>query len=1070
MLTAREAAQLLTAADSIEGLSPIARALGFSASAATIDARTRVALSLDAGASAAAVCTGPGALRMLLVQASDASAIRAFAERTAGRLARRTPHVLWLLAITQRSTHSLALTAWSGESPRPRLRALVCDRRHIVDSDAETLRALAAASGDGDLMTHARWVELLGRETLTRRFYAVLHDCVQNIADSGVSTRARDMRELSLLHVSRLLFLAFLQAKGWLDGDHAFLSRRFDHCMQSGGGFHGRVLLPLFFGTLNTPVRQRAPRARDFGRVPFLNGGLFTRTALERAWREVRFSDEAYGVLLANVFGRYRFTAREDQATWSEAAVDPEMLGRAFEGLMAHTDRKATGTFFTPQGMVRRLATTVLEETLSGHPRGALLRPGLGGVALDPPHAAELREHLERLTVLDPSCGSGAFLVRILEQVAAIMVVQGDPRSETSVRRAVLTHSIFGVDANPTAVWLCELRLWLSALIDCDETDPARVQPLPNLDLNIRVGDALAGEGFRTGSHAPAASRATTLRQLRERYTRATGPRKTTLARELGRRERARALSELDAALAVTHHRRRELLGLRRMPTLFGERAPTTREQREQSLELRREAASLRRARAAIARGGALPFSWSVYFPDIAAAGGFGAVIGNPPWVRLHEIPPDSRATLRARFEVARAAPWSLSETAPGHSTGFGTQMDLAAVFLERACDLAQPGGTLGLLLPSKLWSSLSGAGARRIVSRRASLVRLEDLTDAPDSFDAAVYPSLLVARRNAASETRAQPQCLSIGIHHRGSAILEWQSDVAALGYDDSTGAPWILAPPAVRAAFDHVRAAGIPLAASELGAPRLGVKCGRNDAFVVKCLETDDDLQVVEDAQGRRAWIERALLRPLVRGDSVAPWKLQASDEAIIWTHAENGAPLPDLPPHASRWLGRRRRELEARTDARRSARWWTVFRTEAARCDSPRVVWCDMGRTPRAAYLPARDRTVPLNTCYVIRCREEADALALVTLLNSVLAAAWLGTIAEPARGGYRRYLGWTVSLLPVPRRWTRARDPLTDIGSRAVNGAVPEPSDVLDAVCAAYGIRSREVQPLLAWSNR
>jgi hypothetical protein len=121
----------------------------------------------------------------------------------------------------------------------------------------------------------------------------------------------------------------------------------------------------------------------------------------------------------------------------------------------------------------------------------------------------------------------------------------------------------------------------------------------------------------------------------------------------------------------------------------------------------------------------------------------------------------------------------------------------------------------------------------------------------------------------------------------------------------------------------------------------------------------------------------------------------------------------------------LAPRRYELERRSDAR-GTKWWALFRTEAARADMPRVVWADVTRVPRAAVLRAGDPTVPLNTCYALRCRDEVDALTLAALINSPLSAAWLRALAEPARGGYRRLLAWTMALLPVPDDWDRARD--------------------------------------------
>ena len=81
------------------------------------------------------------------------------------------------------------------------------------------------------------------------------------------------------------------------------------------------------------------------------------------------------------------------------------------------------------------------------------------------------------------------------------------------------------------------------------------------------------------------------------------------------------------------------------------------------------------------------------------------------------------------------------------------------------------------------------------------------------------------------------------------------------------------------------------------------------------------------------------------------------------------------------------------------------------------------------------------MPLNTCYVLPTRDLVDALALSALLNSPVADAWVGAIAEPARGGYRRHFAWTMARLPVPDDWARARDVLAPLGARACGGIRP-----------------------------
>jgi len=272
---------------------------------------------------------------------------------------------------------------------------------------------------------------------------------------------------------------------------------------------------------------------------------------------------------------------------------------------------------------------------------------------------------------------------------------------------------------------------------------------------------------------------------------------------------------------------------------------------------------------------------------------------------------------------------------------------------------------------------------------------------------------------------------------------------------------------PPEPRRAFDLLQRSGVPLAQTVIGRPHLGVKCGCNDAFIVDLLDSDDDLAEVLTSDGKRATIEGSLLRPLLRGEQLRRWRAPITAQSIIWTHDALDAPLAALPLHASRLLSRWRRQLSARTDARQRARWWSLFRTESARVDRPRVVWGDVGREPRASVLDAGDPAVPLNSCYVARCRDECDAHALATLLNGPLARAWLNAIAEPARGGYRRYFGWTLSLLPLPSDWTRARAILAPLGEHARHHSPPSEMDLLEASLEAYKLAGDDVAPLVAW---
>jgi hypothetical protein len=1026
-------------------LPPLAATLGFGASV-PFDAHSRAELGFDADIRHAAIASGSGTLRALLLDITPGTNARAAVARAAHRAAARSPQLLWIVIAIQRATHTTIVAVPSSAS-RNKIAALTVDTRRIIDSDAETFAALSHAGGGHDLLVHHRWRELLGRDALTRRFYRALEQTVHDLATTARgSAPERTRRELALLCTSRLLFLSFLEAKNWLDGDREFLRNRFDGVCAASGDVHRRLLDPLFFGTLNTPFNRRAPRARELGRIPFLNGGLFARSPIEKR-TGLRFTDEAVGALIAELLGKYRVTAREESTAWSEAAVDPEMLGRAFESLMASDERRAAGAFYTPLQIIERVGDVGIEESLArlGAPV-EVVRAARAGTRLPDRARKQLCSALCRVRIIDPACGSGSFLVYALEQLAELHKAGGDTRPTSERRRDVLTRSIFGVDINPTAVWLCELRLWLSVVIDSDERDPRAVPPLPNLDRHIRIGDALAGSAFDDDmlATAPAA-----LARLRSRYATSTGARKRSLARELDRDERRRAIALLAREITVVADRRRDVLCAARSRDLFDSRMHVPIALVREADALRAQSRLLRRRLTALRAGGALPFSFAVHFGDAAAAGGFDLTIGNPPWVRLHNIPPDTRDALRQRYRAFREASWAAGAAEAGAGKGFAAQADLAALFIERSLALTKSGGVTALLVPTKLWRSLAGGGVRRVVTDTARIIALDDWTESRAAFDAAVYPSMIVAAKN-----EAPPTVVRVTIHRRDNA-LDWDLPQSQLSLDDSPGAPWLLLPPEVRAGFDALAAHGTPLARSAFGRPLLGVKTGCNEAFLLSRADST---------------VEASMRRPALRGEAVRAWRPDVSLEDILWTHDTNDRPRASLPPAALRHLTPWRRRLEARTDARAGAAWWPLFRTESARPDLPRVVWSDIGKAPRALVLDAGDRTVPLNSCYIARAPSRDDALTLAAILNSPLAAAWLAAIAEPARGGYQRFLGWTVARLPLPRDWSHAVKILAPIARAAIDGEPPDRATLTDLTIRAYRIKAADVSPLLIWCLR
>jgi Eco57I restriction-modification methylase len=727
---------------------------------------------------------------------------------------------------------------------------------------------------------------------------------------------------------------------------------------------HRDLLAPLFFGTLNQPPALRGRAARAFGRIPFLNGGLFEPHPLERLHRVVIPSDawrDAFDIL----FERYHFTALEDAAG---SAIAPDMLGSVFEGVMEPETRRATGTYYTPPAMVHDLLEAGLAAFVAGKigdsEANALRRLDQG----DP----EALGHLEDIAILDPAAGSGAFLLGALERLATLRSPAGTP----AIRRRILTRNLYGVDLNPAAVRLTELRLWLAVIAGEADGNPETVAPLPNLDAFVRQGDSLRDPLWLILRHPVRASGlGVKLGRARIAAAMASGPAKGEASRHLRLLELAAAAERLDQAIGVLERRARACLETGRQRTLLGERRGLDRATRAELRGCRDGLRAVRALRRRLSLDGALPaFDFDTAFADVMARGGFDLVIGNPPWVRAESLAPTVRHELRDRFRWWRA----------GSGRGFGHQPDLALAFLERGWELTAPGGVLAFLVPAKLATAAYGAVARAALTQQGTLLAAADLADAEESFRATVYPLAVVARRTGAPADHRPRTTLASG----GGATFAIPSPPEG---------PWIIVRDPVHEAIGAFR--DFPSLSARF-APRLGVKTGANHLFL-----------------NPPSQVEPGMLRPAIRGRDIRAFAVTPTAR-IIWTYDSTGRVMMQLPPGAAAHFGPHARALARRRDADGGPPW-QLFRVAAGQ-PRPRVVWADLAVRLEAAALAEGDSIawIPLNSCYVMCCNTSDEALALSAWLNTMWMRSAARAVADPASGGYARFNTRAISSLPLP----------------------------------------------------
>ena len=176
-------------------------------------------------------------------------------------------------------------------------------------------------------------------------------------------------------------------------------------------------LRPLFFGGLNNDGSQDLtayPDARRLiGKVPFLNGGLFEETDLDRR-TNATVPDDVIRSIFDDLFDRFNFTVMESTPFDIEVAVDPEMLGKVFEELV--TGRHDSGSYYTPRPVVSFMCREALKGFLQGRDTGledaAIARfvDDHDTSRVSVAAARGVGRALDEITVVDPACGSGRLL------------------------------------------------------------------------------------------------------------------------------------------------------------------------------------------------------------------------------------------------------------------------------------------------------------------------------------------------------------------------------------------------------------------------------------------------------------------------------------------------------------------------------------------------------------------------------------------------------------------------------------------------------------------------------------
>ena len=552
-----------------------------------------------------------------------------------------------------------------------------------------------------------KWKEAFNVERVTESFFEdykrIFFDVRNLLLEQGIERK--DAHQFTLQLLNRIMFIYFVAKKRWLNGDSRFVRtfwRRYLSERNKGNteedSFYDKWLKQLFFKAFNNRQSEIVGLPRDLTMVlydfPFLNGGLFTENELDAL--DVKISDSVFNRIFDSFFERYNFTIKEDMPLEREVGVDPRMIGYVYESLANVAeeiyDRNDMGIFYTPIVEVYFMCRRSLVEYLANHlpeiPKDKLYE----FVFEENKEEVEeyfdridawrrLKEVMDNLSVVDPACGSGAFLVGMMnvlyELYGVIYKHTGKEVRAFGLKSSIVSRSLYGVDVMPWAIHAAELRLWLQLIIETEfSKEELKGRPLlPNLNLNLRVGDSLVQEigGMMLSLKSPDVSerlrrKLLMLKEAKERYF-------YNMPTEFGSREEileeeARIVEEIVEERLEKLSRRKQKLeeGIKRLKrtkqtSLAGEIAEWEQKKLvderillEHKLSVvERDIEDLRKVEQNLRDPEKKLFVWELDFAEIFGdKGGFDIVIGNPPYVRQEKISPPNRTKAEVTLEERR--------------------------------------------------------------------------------------------------------------------------------------------------------------------------------------------------------------------------------------------------------------------------------------------------------------------------------------------------------------------------------------------------------------------------------
>jgi adenine-specific DNA-methyltransferase len=841
--------------------------------------------------------------------------------------------------------------------------------------------------------------------------------------------------------LGRIVFLYFVQKKGWLGNNPDFMMSLFK---TSGGNdaFYPLWLSKLFFDTLNAPRKDDTFEMPDktLVKIPFLNGGLFEKDKHDESiltFPPLMFhnpenpdTDKDRGFL--DFLNAYNFTVYEDSPDDHTVAVDPEMLGHIFENLLE--DNKDKGAFYTPKEIVHYMCQESLIEYLTQKEAFAqsenFLRTDIENLIknqevstdLSKQYLTYLNARLDAVRICDPAIGSGAFPMGLLHEIfnAKVLIMNAlngispTPAERVEIKLHIIQNSIYGVDIEKGAVDIARLRFWLSLIVD-EQTPKA----LPNLDYKIVVGNSLVSkfedevisidwevkEGTQTGmfGNSNVERRRDLLREISKKQHYFFIPEnhdKKAISLKIKNLKIDLLINQLELMIKDKHQTDEPKVTSYKTKALFMK----AQELYFQTLGWQQNIQKLKRIKENPTATLHF-FDWKLDFPEVLNPtlvgnnGGFDIVIGNPPYVGISKLQ-DKNILEKANFQT------------------FESNGDIYSLFYEMGNNLLKMKGNL-CFITSRQWINAGyGKSTRKYFAEQTNPLLLIDFGKAKLFETATVFVNILMFEK--AKNQHQLKACLfpdDFKVEKTDVGTYFNQKNIQLKNISDNV---WKIGEDNVELINQKIEQKGVKLKDWKDIEFFRGVTTGLNEAFHIDEI-TKNEL-IAKDPKSAE------IIKPLLRGKDIKRYGYKFEKKHLIFANQNIEInKYPEIKNHLRQFYDDLKPKInEFDKIGRKSGRYeWYEIQDNTAyfpKFITPKIVWIEI--SDRANFTYDTEGMYLTNSAYFM---SGIGLKYILAVLNSRVSDFYFSQITAKIAGGRMRYTKQYVEQIPIPQTIPEAQKP-------------------------------------------